>query len=168
MRNNRRASRRGALIGALLVVPLFLVSCTSSGYPADPDGTFDGATGGTLSVGISHHPPYVDASGPEPTGSEVALIRAFAEDIDAEIEWTVSGEEALMTALEAGDVDLVGGGLTDQSPWSSKGSLTRGYAEDTGPDGQTVQLVLAVPLGENQMLAELERFLDSAHPGATP
>lgn len=168
MPHRRRASPRGALISALLVVPLFLASCTSSGYPADPDGTFDRAAGGTLSVGVSHHPPYVDASGPEPTGSEVELIRAFAADIEAEIEWTVSGEEALMTALEAGDVDLVGGGLTDRSPWSSKASLTRGYAQDTGPDGQTVQLVLAVPLGENQMLAEVERFLDSRHPGATP
>lgn len=161
-------SRTSALAGALLAVTFLLVSCTSSGYPADPDGTFDRVSDGSLSVGVTHHPPYVDASGSEPTGSEVDLILAFAEQIDAEVEWTVSGEEALMTALEAGDVDLVAGGLTDQSPWSSQASLTRSYAEDTGPDGQTVQLVLAVPLGENQMLAELERFLDSSHAGSTP
>lgn len=164
----RRAWRQGALIGILLLASSLLVACTSSGYPADPDGTFDRISGGTLSVGISHHPPYVDASGPEPTGSEVDLIRAFAAEHDAEVEWTASGEEALMAGLEAGDLDLVAGGLTSQSAWSSKAALTRDYAEATGPDGQTVKLVFAVPLGENQMMAELERFLDETHQGATP
>ncbi|MFB9070139.1 transporter substrate-binding domain-containing protein [Citricoccus parietis] len=110
----------------------------------------------------------MDATGAEPTGSEVDLIQAFAEEIDAEIEWTASGEESLITALKTGDVDLMAGGLTDQSPWSSQAALTRSYAEDTGPDGKTVNLVLAVPLGENQMLGELERFLDERHPETTP
>ena len=160
--------RRKLLVGTVATMALALTGCTSSGYPADPDGTFDDVSGGTLSVGIVHHPPYVDATGEEPAGSEVDLVRAFAEQLDADIEWTASGEEALMTAMESGDVDLVAGGLTDQSPWSSKASLTRSYAEDTGPDGETVQLVLAVPLGENQLLGELERFLDEHHEGATP
>lgn len=159
---------RAGTTAALLAAALTLTSCTSSGYPADPDGTFDRAAGGTLSVGLSHHPPYVDASGAEPRGSEVDLVRQFARQIGAEPEWTVTGEESLMTGLEAGDLDLVAGGLTDQSPWSSRAALTRSYAEATGPDGSSVHLVLAVPLGENQMLAELERFLDVHHPGATP
>lgn len=163
-------SRKAALTSGFVAtaVALTVTGCTSSAYPADPDGTFDDVSGGTLSVGVVHHPPYVDATGAEPTGSEVELIQAFAEEIDAEIEWTASGEEALITALETGDVDLMAGGLTDQSPWSSQAALTRSYAEDTGPDGKTVNLVLAVPLGENQMLGELERFLDEHHPGVTP
>ncbi|NUL45229.1 transporter substrate-binding domain-containing protein [Cellulosimicrobium funkei] len=163
-------SRKAAMASGFLVTTaaLTLTGCTSSAYPADPNGTFDDVSGGTLSVGVVHHPPYVDATGAEPSGSEVELVRAFAEEIDAEIEWTASGEEALVTALEAGDVDLMAGGLTDQSPWSSHAGLTRSYAEDTGPDGKTVNLVLAVPLGENQLLGELERFLDEHHPESTP
>ncbi|MFC7402536.1 transporter substrate-binding domain-containing protein [Citricoccus sp. GCM10030269] len=162
----RRA--RASIAGGMLAGALLLSGCTSSGYPADPDRTLDRASDGTLSVGVVHHPPYVDASGAEPTGSEVDLIEGFAQNINADVEWTVSGEEALMTAMHAGDLDLVAGGLTSQSPWTSKASLTRSYAEDTGPDGKTVKLVMAVPLGENQMLSELERYLDENHPGATP
>ncbi|GAA1133998.1 transporter substrate-binding domain-containing protein [Citricoccus alkalitolerans] len=154
--------------GLALAAALALTGCTSSGYPADPEGTIDKATNGTLNVGVVHHPPYVDASGAEPSGPEVELVEGFARKIGAEIEWTVSGEEAVMTALQAGDLDLVAGGLTSQSPWSTHGALTRDYAEDTGPDGKPVKLVMAVPLGENQMLTELEGYLDSTHQGAQP
>lgn len=164
------ARRRGILpaAGLALTAVLALTGCTSSGYPADPEGTLDRATGGTLHVGVVHHPPYVDATGAEPSGSEVELVEGFARQIGAEIDWTVSGEEAVMTALQKGDLDLVAGGLTSQSPWTTHGAITRDYAEATGPDGKAVKLVMAVPLGENQMLTELERYLDAAHPGAQP
>lgn len=158
----------GPLTGLALTAALALTGCTSSGYPADPEGTFDRVSGGTLSAGVVHHPPYVDALGAEPSGSEVELIEGFARQLGADVEWTVTGEEAAMTALETGDVDLVAGGLTSQTPWSTHGAVTRGYAEDTGADGSTVSLVMAVPLGENQMLTELERYLDTAHPGVQP
>jgi membrane-bound lytic murein transglycosylase MltF len=95
-------------------------------------------------------------------------VEGFARQIGAQIEWTVSGEEAVMTALQNGDLDLVAGGLTSQSPWTTHGAVTRDYAETTGPDGKSVKLVMAVPLGENQMLTELERYLDTAHPEAQP
>lgn len=153
-------TRRAALTGLLGGVALGFTACTSSGYPADPDGTLDRVTGGVLRVGASHHPPYVDATGPEPRGSEPDLVRAFAAERNATIEWTVSGEEALMTALKKGDLDLVVGGLTKESPWTSHGSITRDYAEAEGPDGESVKLVMAVPLGENQMLTALEAYFD--------
>ncbi|MGM7667016.1 transporter substrate-binding domain-containing protein [Microbacterium sp. A93] len=162
----RRATVPAA--GLALTAAVALTGCTSSGYPADPEGTFDEVSGGTLSVGVVHHPPYVDASGPEPSGSRVDLVEGFAKSIGADIEWTVSGEEALMIALKAGDLDLVAGGLTSQSPWSTHGALTRDYAEATGPDGKPVKLVLTLPLGENQMLTEVEKYLDAEHPGARP
>ena len=154
------APRTLRLTLAAAAVSLALTGCTSSGYPADPDGTLDAITGATLRAGVSHHPPYVDARGAEPTGSEAELIRGFAAAHDAEVEWTVSSEESLMTALEKGDLDLVAGGLTTSSPWTSHAALTRGYTEVTGPDGEPVELAMAVPLGENQMLGALEAHLD--------
>jgi polar amino acid transport system substrate-binding protein len=164
----RTAGRLTGLSGLALAAALALTGCTSSGYPADPEGTYDRVTGGTLNVGVVHHPPYVDATGAEPSGTEVDLVEGFARQIDAEIEWTVAGEESVMTALQNGDLDLVAGGFTSQSPWTTHGAVTRHYAETTGPDGKPVKLVMAVPLGENQMLTELERYLDVAHPGAQP
>ncbi|MCG7421322.1 transporter substrate-binding domain-containing protein [Micrococcus porci] len=153
--------RRTLLTGALAAAGVVLTGCTSSGYPADPDGTLDRITGGTLRVGASHHPPHVDAAGAEPQGPEPDLVRAFAAERDARVEWTVSGEEALMTALKQGDLDLVVGGLTKKSPWTTDAGLTRPYAETTGPDGEKAELVMAVPLGENQFQSALERFLDA-------
>lgn len=153
--------RRAALTGLLAVGALGLTACTSSGYPADPEGTLDRVTGGTLRAGAAHHPPFVDVTGAEPAGPESDLVRAFAAERGAHVVWTASGEEALMTALEKGDLDLVVGGLTKESPWTTHASLTRPYAEATGPDGEPVKLVMAVPLGENQMLTALERFLDA-------
>lgn len=153
-------TRRLVLSGLLATAGLGLTGCTSSGYPADPEGTLDRITGGVLRAGAAHHPPYVDVTGTEPTGSEADLVRRFAQSRGATVEWTPSGEEALMTALEKGDLDVVVGGLTKESPWTTHAGLTRPYAEVTGPDGEKAKLVMAVPLGENQMLGALERFLD--------
>lgn len=152
--------RRATLAALLGAAALGLGACTSSGFPADPDGTLDRVSGGTLRAGVVHHPPHVDAAGAEPAGPEPDLIRSFAAAHGAEVAWTVSGEEALMTALEKGDVDVVAGGLTSQSPWTTHASLTRDYAEAAGPDGEPVKLVMAVPPGENQLLSALEAHLD--------
>lgn len=152
--------RRRVLSGLLAAAGLGLAGCSSSGYPADPEGTLDRITGGVLRAGAAHHPPYVDVTGAEPAGSEADLVRRFAQSRGANVEWTVSGEEALLTSLEKGDLDIVVGGLTKKSPWTTHASLTRPYAEVTGPDGEQAKLVMAVPLGENQMLGALERFLD--------
>ncbi|MCK6095148.1 transporter substrate-binding domain-containing protein [Micrococcus sp. EYE_162] len=153
-------TRRLVVSCLLATAGLGLTGCTSSGYPADPEGTLDRITGGVLRAGAAHHPPYVDVTGAEPTGSEADLVRRFAQSRGASVEWTASGEEALMTALEKGDLDIAVGGFTERSPWTTHANLTRPYAEVTGPDGEDAKLVMAVPLGENQMLGALERFLD--------
>lgn len=155
-----RTTRRLVLSGLLAVTGLGLSACTSSTYPADPDGTLDRVAGGTLRVGVVHHPPFVDASGAEPAGSEPELLRAFAQRLGADVEWTVSGEEALMALIEEGGLDLVAGGLSADSPWSTHAGLTRDYAEAPGPTGEPVKLVMAVPLGENAFQSALETFLD--------
>lgn len=155
-------TRRLVLGGGLAAVALGVAGCTSSGFPADPDGTLDRVRGGTLRAGAVHHPPYVDVStgSAEPTGTEADLVRRFAQELDARVDWTAASEEALVTALERGDLDLMVGGLTTKSAWSKKVALTRGYAEDVGPDGEPVKLAMAVALGENQMLGRLEEYLD--------
>lgn len=151
--------------GALVAVAaLTLVGCTSSGYPADPEGTLDEVSGSTLRVGIVHHPPHVDTSGPAPSGTEVELIEGFADRIDADIEWTVTGEEAVMTAIQDGDLHLGAGGFTTDTPWSTHAAITRSYAEHAAPDGTVTEFVLAAPMGENQFLTTLEAYLDESSP----
>lgn len=145
-----------------IVTAVALIGLTGCGIsiPADPDGTLDRVSGGTLRVGVSASPPLTETDGPgTPTGSEVELVERFAEEIDADVEWTEGGEADLVFALERGWLDLVIGGFTDATPWTSKAAMTQPYAESTGPEGAKAKHVLLAPMGENAFLVELERFL---------
>jgi ABC-type amino acid transport substrate-binding protein len=149
--------RRLVLLATVLAA-LLTAACGS--FPADPEGTLERVTGGTLRVGVSLNPPHTEVRGAaEPEGAEVALVRNFAATLPAEIEWTVGGEERLILALEHGDLDLVIGGLTADTPWTEHAAITKPYAEAADPAGEPVELVMAARLGENAFLLRLERFL---------
>lgn len=148
---------------ALLAVLVGLVGC-SGHYPADPDGTLDRVSGGTLRVGISHQPPWTDTvsegnSEQDPGGIEVHLVEDYANSINAEVEWHAGGEEQLTTMLAERELDMVIGGLSDESPWTSNAALTTSYAESIGVDSSTTKHVMAVQMGENAFMTSLERFL---------
>jgi len=114
--------------------------------------------GGELHVGVSPDPPLVVGSGGTPTGSVVDLVEGFAASLDAEPEWTVATEETLVGMLEDGDLDLIAGGITSDTPWLERAGVTRSFTGVDGADGR--ELVMLVPLGENAFLSTLERFLD--------
>jgi len=142
-------------VRVLLPLPLalLLVGCTA--LPVDVEGTFDRASGGTLVVGVSEHPPWVhvDDEG-RVTGSEADLITSFADSIYADVEWTAGPESVLADKVRRGEVDVVVGGLTASSPWMSSMALTRPYQTVAGE-----KMVMGVRLGENELLVNLERHL---------
>jgi polar amino acid transport system substrate-binding protein len=141
------------------VLACLLVGCGVR-IPADPEGTLERVTGGTLRVGVSPNPPWTEVSQEaDPAGTEIGLVEEFAATLSAEIMWTVGGEEALIKAMEHGALDLVVGGLTADTPWEEHVAITKPYAEATGPDGERVELVMAAPPGENAYLLRLEKFL---------
>lgn len=144
---------------AAVVGGVLLTGCAGA-FPADPDGTLNEVRGGVLRVGVSSHAPWTDVGpGRAPSGLEVDLVTGFAESLDAEVEWTASGEEDLIGQLERSELDLVVGGLTAASPWAEQAALTYPYTTVTGPDGAPEAHVMAAPLGENAFLVALERFL---------
>ena len=98
---------------AALAVLLLLLMCSCGlQVPADPEGTLDRISDGTLRVGVSHNPPWTAVqTGQDPAGREADLVRQFAADHGATIEWTAAGEESRMGRLERGELDLVIGGL---------------------------------------------------------
>lgn len=154
---NHMTTRR-AMIALLL---LGLSGCGVS-IPADPNDTLARITDGVLRVGVSHQPPWTDISDADaPAGIEVDLVEEFATTRSATIEWEAGGEEQLMTMLREGQLDMVIGGLTTSSPWTTHGALTTSYTEATGPDGKTAKHVMAVSMGENDFMTSLERFLVS-------
>ena len=144
----------------MVVVLVGLLASCGVSIPADPNGTLERVTGGTLRVGVSPNPPWTEVTQDgKPTGSEVALVEEFAATLPAEISWTIGGEEPLIKRLELGQLDLVIGGLTADTPWEKHTAITKPYGEATGPDGKRIELVMAAPPGENAYLLRLERFL---------
>ncbi|MFD4422450.1 transporter substrate-binding domain-containing protein [Agromyces sp. NPDC058484] len=150
---------RGLL--AVIAATAVVLSGCSIDIPVDPHGTLDRVRDGSLRVGVSHNPPWTDITeGRSPSGIEPELIVQFAEELDAEIEWTEDGESTLAIALERGELDVVIGGLLENTPWTARAAVTRPYAETTGDGGRSEKHVMLVRKGENAFLVELEEFLD--------
>jgi ABC-type amino acid transport substrate-binding protein len=120
------------------------------GVPRDPEGTLDRVRGGTLRAGVSVREPWTRLHDGRPAGVEAALLREFADELGARVEWTVGSESELFAALERRELDVVVGGLTEDTPWRDRVGLTGRYLD---------RHVMAVPPGENGWLMCLERFL---------
>jgi polar amino acid transport system substrate-binding protein len=99
-------------------------------YPRDPDGTLNRVEGGVMRVGVTHADPWVLIDGEQPSGgAEVELVRRFARDLGARIEWVHGSEEELVDATKEGQVDLLIAGLTTKSRWKKDVAFTRPYLE---------------------------------------
>lgn len=155
-----RRRRVGATLAGIVIAGALLAGCGVS-IPNDPDGSLDRIDGGTLHAGASLSEGLIrEADDGTPNGSLVDLVEDFAEERDATVDWTIDSEETLVGMLESGDLDVVVGGMTDQTPWTDRAGVTRGYPGIDGSDGRA--LVMLVPLGENRLLSSLEEFLDHA------
>jgi len=140
---------------------------TACGFPRDPDGTLERVTGGVLRVGVSENPPWTrwpggaPAAGEsgEPSGIEVDLVSDFAASLGAEVAWVPGSEADLMTLLEESELEVVVAGLEASAPWSSHVALTYPYATSIDDKGEEVRHVMAVVMGENDLLTTLESFL---------
>ncbi len=147
---------------AVAVACVIVASGCGVTIPTDPDGTLDRVRAdGVLRVGVSPRSGWVEVTGGggAPGGQEPRLVEDFADDLDVEVEWTVAGEEELVTMLEEAELDLAVGGFTDANAWVDKVGLTRPYAE-VEARGATEAHVMMVPMGENALQSELERWLD--------
>lgn len=113
-------------LAAAFLLAAFLTACD---LPRDPEGTLASAAGGTLVVGVAESPPWVVRHGDEAAGVEGDLVRAFAAELGAEVEWVWGGVDEHLGALERFELDLVAAGLEGGSPWSKKLGFTRPYLE---------------------------------------
>ena len=82
-----------------------------------------------MRVGVIHDPPWANTAGRVPRGVEPALVRRFAREIDAEIEWFEGTEDDLVEAMRGFQIDLLIGGLTRASPAALHVGLTRPYLD---------------------------------------
>lgn len=136
---------------------LALSGCTLS-VPADPGGTLERVEGGVLRAGASVDDGLVSEEDGEVSGPLVDLVEEFAHTYRAKVRWTVGSEESLVAAVQRGELDIVVGGITSDTPWIDRTGASRGYPEIPQAGGRDI--VMLVPLGENGFLFELESFLD--------
>ncbi len=140
----------------LAMTCLLVAGCT---IPTDPMGTLDRARDGVMRVGMTEAEAWARRDDGQRSGVEVELVQRFAEGLGARIEWTDGSEEELFERLDAGQLDLVIGGITATSPWKASAALTRPYATVLSDLGEPEKHVLAARLGENDFLTELDFFL---------
>jgi ABC-type amino acid transport substrate-binding protein len=149
--------RLGGAAGAALLATA-LAGCGAT-IPTDPDGATQRiAADGALRVGAVDADDWVVVDGGDPSGREVDLVAGYAEHAGAEVEWSTGGEQRLVEALEAGDLDLVIGGIRPDTLWSDRTSTTLPYTLEA-PDGAREELVALAPMGENRFVLELDRFM---------
>ena len=140
---------------------LMLVLLAGCGIPTDPRNTLDDVRrSGVVVVGASPAPPLVVLEGTTVTGGEAELAAGFAAHLDVRLRWVVGGEQHLVDQLGRGELQMIIGGITADTPWTSTTTPTRSYAESTDEDGRRHQHVMLVQSGENWFLSELERYLD--------
>ena len=157
------ASAPAPLVVALVVVVLTVAAACGGSFPRDTDGSLDRISDGTLRVGVSENPPWTQTfDDGRVSGREVDLLAGFAAEHRADVEWTPGAESELVMAMARGDLDVVVGGLTSDSPWEKEAALTRPYTQEVTPDGDTEEMVMATPLGENALLVALETYLAHA------
>jgi polar amino acid transport system substrate-binding protein len=122
-----KAVSRGAV--ALIAIALGVLTAAGCQYPQDVEGTLDRVEGGTLRVGVIDDPPWAVVGNGDPTGVEPELVKRFAEDHDATVEWYPGTEEELVEAMRGFQLDLIVGGLTRSSPAGLHTALTRPYID---------------------------------------
>jgi polar amino acid transport system substrate-binding protein len=114
----------------MIVLVLAVAWVGGCDLPRDPKGTLDRVRGGTLRVGLVENSPWVLRAGESPAGLEPELVRRLAGELGATPEWIWGGEQEHMEAVERNELDLVVGGLTDETPWKDRVGLTGAYFEE--------------------------------------
>jgi polar amino acid transport system substrate-binding protein len=148
-----------------------LIAC--SDLPRDPEQTLRRVEGHRLRVGLVEQPPWVIRGKEEPAGVEADLVRRFAHELSASPEWHWAGEQQHMEALEHFDLDLVVGGITDDTAWRRHVGLTSPYFDERPREGKRSarRHVMVAPPGENGFIKRLDEFLARQHadvPGMLP
>lgn len=144
----------------VVLIAVVLTTAACGRFPRDPDGTLERIEQShVLRAGASYHPPFVEQGDP-PTGSEVELVTAYANHLGADVEWLTGTEAVLVERMESGELDVIVAGLDESTPWADKVGLTRAYAELASPGEAAKPRVIAVPMGENALLVDLECWLD--------
>jgi len=128
------------------VIVFSLLGACDGSFPRDPEGTSERVRRNrVIRVGITEHAPWSVREGAEARGPEVELVRRFARSLDVRVDFRFGQQEALLAALEEFELDLVAGGLRDETRFFEQVGLTRPWFVEqwgvgVGPDDARTEL----------------------------
>jgi len=126
----------GIWLAALLTLP-------GCGFPGDPMGTLDRVRGGEMRVGMVANLPW---TGGGPSGVEVELVEDFARELESETVYVRGTTPELLEATKQGEVDVLVGGFTDESPGvreQKEAGITQPYL--------VVRQLVGIPPGDGKL-----------------
>ncbi len=126
-----------------------LISCNN--YPKDPHESWKNVKSEGLKVGVVDNPPFASAKNDSYGGSEVKMIREFAQQNNLEVKFETGNETDLVDKLEHYKLDVIIGGFTKKTLWKKKVGPTITYDKQ--------KHVFLIPKGENKLLTHLENYL---------
>ncbi|MFT3742549.1 MAG: transporter substrate-binding domain-containing protein [Gammaproteobacteria bacterium] len=85
---------------------------------------------GTIEVGVIENFPWAYGEKAHYRGVEVTLIQAWSQQLGIKPVWHSLEREKALIALKNGILDVVIGGLTDDSPWKKEVTLTHCFYEE--------------------------------------
>lgn len=130
-----------------LILLLCLTSCV---FPQDPEHSYEEARTNKLLIGVVENPPYTRVEDSIFDGSEIELLRKFAEKKGLRIAFQEGSESKLVKQLEEFEIHIVAGGFTKKTIWKKKAGMTALYDKEH---------VFLIPKGENRLLKHLEDFI---------
>lgn len=134
--------------GIALAALLALGACDA--LPRDPAGTSTRIER-TRTFSVALADPSV-RSAPQ-VGQLVAEIERRTH---ARAQWQAGSGEALLRRLDGGELDLVIGRFTDDSPWTTEVAFAPALST-TGTEGAPIELKAAMRNGENRWIMTVER-----------
>lgn len=143
--------------GAAAATATVLAGCGMT-VPVDPNGSINDIRGHELRVGLALE-PRLSTAGDPPQGPLPELAEEFASTLDARPTWETGSEESLVRMLEDDEIDLALGDFSPETPWTDRAAVSRPFSVDAS--ASSTELVALMPLGENALLSEFERFVDA-------
>jgi hypothetical protein len=150
-------------LGWMLGLVSIGILCQGCGLPRDPEGAYERVSNGVLRVGsIDNYPQVQLRNDAAPTGREARIVRELANSLNAKLLWVKGGEDELLRKLERFEIDLVIGGIREDTPWRERVALSQPYDQNRIM-GETPH-VLAGPPGENKWLLYVDRWVSQHQP----
>ena len=116
--------------GVFLMVSLAAIAVACDNFPKDPRGSFEKAKTTGLLVGVINDVPWAYSDGQSAAGWDADIVKGFAEKHNMRVEWVPGAEHDLIPALEEGELHMLIGGITKDSPFKHLVGLSNPYCKE--------------------------------------